>query len=295
MRQTGTEVRVPRIIAHRGASGPLPEHTLAGYQLGLDQGADIIEPDLVLSRDGVLFCRHDIGLARSTDVAARDAFVDRRVDDDWPCHAFSADELARLRAVQPFPLRDHAHDGLHAPPSFAQAMCWAAEQFAARGRAVMLYPEIKHPEVFIARGLDPVPAFAAAVAQRPHGVDVAVQCFDASTLRRLRDATGLRCCALVDSQGDPWRALSEQGDWIWSIGLSKKWLFSGRGPEIVRAAHECGVEIHAWTFRDDQVGPGFATIQQELGAAMDLGVDALFCDYPATAVAVRDQRFAKTD
>lgn len=277
-----------RIIAHRGASGVLPEHTLAGYALALEHGADIVEPDLVVSRDGVLFCRHDIGLARSTDVATRAEFADRCVEGDWPCYTLDAGEIAGLRAIQPFDQRDPSHDGLYPPPRFCEAIDWAREAAAARGRSVMLYPEIKHPDEQARLGLDPVPLFTDVVRVLPRGVEVAVQCFDLSALRRLYESTGLRCCALVDSRGDPWSVLSEQGDWIWSIGLSKKWLFSEEGARVVDAAHERGVEVHAWTFRDDAIGLGFDRIEDELSAAIRLGVDALFCDFPATAARVRD-------
>ena len=92
----------PLIIAHRGASGLRPEHTLEGYALALEQGADVIEPDLVPSADGVLFARHDAGLARSTDIAAREAFRMRQRDGDWPCDSLAASEMDSLRAVQPF-------------------------------------------------------------------------------------------------------------------------------------------------------------------------------------------------
>lgn len=279
----------PRIIAHRGASGLMPEHTLVGYELALEQDADIVEPDLMVSRDGVLFCRHDMGLARSTDVATRPEFEGRRVGDDWPCHAFDAAEIAGLGATQPFAQRDPSHNGGHPPPSFREALEWARDAAASRGRTVVLYPEIKHPQEQAQLGLDPVPLFADAVRDLPRGVEIAVQCFDPEALRRLHDATGLRCCALVDSRGDPWLALSELGDWIWSIGLSKKWLFSDRGADIVRAAHGRGVEVHAWTFRDDLVGSGFDHIDDELAAAMTLGVDAVFCDYPETGVRVRSR------
>src|SRR6185436_13434597 len=102
--------RPTRVIAHRGASGYLPEHTAAAFRLGIEMGADAVEPDVVPSRDGVLVVRHDRGLARSTDVASRPEFADRaRAASDgsreWHVDDFDWTELRTLRAVQPFAQR----------------------------------------------------------------------------------------------------------------------------------------------------------------------------------------------
>jgi len=116
----------PKIIAHRGASGYRPEHTLAGYLLAAEQGADVLEPDLVASRDGVLYARHDAGLARSTDVAAQPRFAARArtIADtrDWWISDFDAHEVDVLRAVQPFPGRGRQYDGQFGVPRFAQLL-----------------------------------------------------------------------------------------------------------------------------------------------------------------------------
>ena len=108
----------PLIIGHRGASGYRPEHTLEGYALAIEQGADAIEPDLVFTRDGQLVCRHDLGLSRSTDVALRPEFAHLRRDPDgaqdddsgrasgeWFVTDFTYAELSQLRAIQPWPSR----------------------------------------------------------------------------------------------------------------------------------------------------------------------------------------------
>ncbi len=282
----------PRIIAHRGASGLLPEHTLVAYALALGQGADVVEPDLVPSRDGVLFARHEPTLARSTDVAARPEFAHRRRDEDWYSIDFDAVDIDRLRAVQPFPGRAGAYDGLHAVPRFADVLRWAALAAAERGRPVTLYPEIKHPIELAAAGHDPVPRFIEAVADLPASVEVWVQCFQAEPLRRVHEATGLPCCLLLDAEAD-WRgAIVEHRDWLFSLGVDKRLLVEadGRVSALLAVAHDAGLNVDAWTFRDDAVAPGFASIEAELNAAMDLGVDGLFCDFPDTALAVRAKR-----
>lgn len=279
----------PQIIAHRGASGPLPEHTLAGYALALGQGADIIEPDLVPSRDGVLFARHEPALARSTDIATRPGFADRRRGEDWVSIDLDAAELDSLRAVQPFPGRSRAYDGLHGIPRFGDILHWAGLAAAERGRAVIVCPEIKHPTELAAAGHDPVPRFLEAVEKLPPGVEVWVQCFEPEPLRRVFDATGLPCCLLLDKDAD-WRAaIARHGDWLFSLGVSKRLLMdeTGQPTGLIEAAHGAGLRADVWTFRDDAVAPGFARVEDELTAAMRLGVDGLFCDFPQTGVAVR--------
>lgn len=277
----------PRVIAHRGASGLWPEHVLPGYAQALDDGADIIEPDLVPSRDGVLFCRHDTLLARSTDIAGRPEYAVRAVDGDWPVDALDAAELDGLGAIQPWPQRPRQHDGRFPPPRFAALLDWAGEQASVRGRRITLYPELKKPAHFAARGRDPVPLFAAAMQRCPAGVAVLLQCFEPGPLRRAAELTGCPPALLVDHRDDPWRLLAEHGDWLAGLALSKRHLAGPRAAELVAAIHARGLRVDAWTFRDDRVGEGYAGIGDELRAAMELGVDRLFCDFPATAIVVR--------
>jgi glycerophosphoryl diester phosphodiesterase len=277
----------PQIIAHRGASGQFPEHVLPGYQAALEQGADIIEPDLVMSRDAVLICRHDLGLARSTDIADRAVFATRRRDGDWWCWELDAAEILALGAVQPFPARDPSLDRRFAPPSFAQLIDWAAHQARERGRAVLLYPELKHPAELAARGLDPAPAFLAEIAKRPSGVELLVQCFEHQTLRRVVESSALPGMLLIDSRGDPHAALRGHAHWLSGLALSKRWLLAADGAALVRQVHEAGLTVDAWTLRDDRPAEGFDGVQAELQQLMAIGVDRLFCDFPATGVAVR--------
>lgn len=283
--------RPPRIIAHRGASGLLPEHTLEAYALGLEQGADVIEPDLVCTRDGHLVCRHDRNLARSTDVASRPEFSGRRRDGDWWVEDFELAELAALRAVQPFPARDHAHDGRYRVPTFAGALLWAENEARRRNSRVLLYPELKSPGYFSARGADPLTRFSTLALQRnPSRVELWLQSFEVAPLLALREAAEVPVFLLLDRKA-PWRRLLPQyAGKLDGLGVDKCLLqdVDGSSSGLVEQAHELGLQIHAFTYRDDHPATGFASVLEELDVAFAIGVDALFCDFPATALQWRD-------
>jgi glycerophosphoryl diester phosphodiesterase len=152
----------PLVIAHRGACGYRPEHTLAAYALAIEQGADFIEPDLVPTRDGVLVARHENELSDSTDVADRPVFADRRcmkvVDGiertGWFSEDFTLDEIKTLRARERLPqLRPEntAYDGHFEVPTFAEILA-LLRQAEGQGRRVGVYPETKHPTYFARAG-----------------------------------------------------------------------------------------------------------------------------------------------
>ena len=281
----------PQVIAHRGASGLLPEHTLEAYQLALEQGADIIEPDLVPSAEGILFARHDPGMSRSTDVASRPEFRGYQMEGDWPCNALEAAALDRLRATQPFPTRSQACNGAFGVPRWRDVLSWAGRAANERGRPVTLYPELKTPARFIASGVDPVTDFIESAASIPAGVIIMVQCFEAAALRRVHEATGLPCSLAVDATVDWHECLREHGPWITGLVADKRLLSStSQGDDgLVHEAHCAGIRVDAWTFRDDQIGAGYTDVLAEMTAAMRAGVDGLFCDFPATALALRSQ------
>ena len=287
----------PRIIAHRGASGYRPEHTLDGYALAAAQGADVLEPDLVLSRDRVLFARHDLGLARSTDVASRAEFASRAREiagqRDWWVSDFTASELDSLRAVQPFPERGRRFDGRLVVPRFAMLLDLRAAASANYGRTIAAYPELKHPEYFRALGLDPVAALHEELASRDllgAASPVWIQCFDHRVLREVKERCGNPCFALLENvtaEKDRRDTLfREIAGWAEGVAPPKHllWDHAGNDNGLVAAAHAFGLQVHAWTFRDDRSPAPFTSAREELFAAFALGVDALFCDFPDTAI-----------
>lgn len=187
----------PWLIAHRGASALRPEHTLAAYALAIEHGADAIEPDLVMTRDGVLVARHENALSDSTDVAARPEFASRRarkqVDgvwvEDWFTEDFTLAELKTLRAVERLPaLRSTAWDGQFEVPTFDEVIALVAAESATRGRDIGLVPEIKHPTYFAGLGLAMEQPLLDALAAHDYtrGAPVVIQSFETANLRALR-------------------------------------------------------------------------------------------------------------
>lgn len=191
------------IIAHRGASAERPEHTLASYQLAIEQGADFIEPDLVPTRDGVLVCRHEPLLDETTDVAAHPEFAERRktanLDGDiltgWFAEDFTLAELKRLRARERIPAirpGNTAYDGRFEIPTFAQVLALAAAH-----PSVGVYPETKHPTYFattgrhwdgapIAQDISALLVRALADARFTNPDRVYIQSFEVGNLIRLK-------------------------------------------------------------------------------------------------------------
>lgn len=150
------------VIAHRGASGERPEHTLAAYRLAIEQGADFIEPDLVSTRDGVLIARHENELSGTTDIASHAQFAKRKTDkridgypiSGWFSEDFTLAEIKTLRARERVPLlrpQNTQFDGLETIPTLTEILDLVRE-FESRGRVVGIYPEIKHPTWFATEG-----------------------------------------------------------------------------------------------------------------------------------------------
>lgn len=215
----------PILIAHRGASGYLPEHTLAAYALAALQGADFLEPDLVMSRDGVLLARHDNQLDLTTDVADHPEFADRhcqrRVDGQlvsgWFSEDFTLAELKTLRAVERIPQLRPANrrfDRMFDIPTFAEVIALAKGLSQASGRPIGLYPETKHPSHFAALGLSmeaPLVAALHGAGYRSAADPVFIQSFEVGNLRQLRGMTDLKLVQLLAESGQPFDVVTAGG------------------------------------------------------------------------------------
>lgn len=202
----------PLVIAHRGASGTLPEHTLEGYKLAIQQGADFIEPDLVSTRDGVLIVRHEPMLSGTTDVSERPEFAarktKRKIDgvetEDWFANDFTLAEIKTLKAKQAFADRDQSHNGKYEIPTFQQVIDLAKSESVRVGRTIGIYPETKHPTYHAALGLafeDKLIDMLKAAGWTDKSAPVFIQSFETGNLKYLRPKTQLRLIQLVDGDG----------------------------------------------------------------------------------------------
>jgi len=204
------------VIAHRGASALLPEHTLDAYVKAIAAGADTVEPHLVAPRDGVLVARHENEIGGTTDVADHPEFADRRtrkrIDgrdvEGWFTEDFQLAELKTLRTREPLPeLRDTGQDGAFAIPTLAEIIGLVAEESAARGRDIGIAPELKHSTYFRRNGLRLEDALLADLAAHAHTrrAPVLIQSFEVANLRRLRArlSKGNANITLVQLIGNP--------------------------------------------------------------------------------------------
>ena len=312
-----TRAPLPVIIAHRGASGDRPEHTLESYTLAVNVGADYIEPDLVSTKDGILVARHENEIGGTTDVAAK--FADRRrtqvIDGDsitgWWTEDFTLAELKMLRARERIPSRGHSYDGQFEIPTFDEVLDLAARLGRERGRAVGVYPETKHAAHFRALGL-PIEEKLVASLQRVgwnrRSAPVFIQSFEIRSLIRLRPMTPVRLVQLVNVTASPpdsaavtFASMQTPGGlrrvrrYADGIGAAKELILRarpdgsiGQPTTLVRDAHAAGLLVHIWTIRSD--APFLPAMWRgdqaaELRAFKAAGVDGLFTDFPRQAVA----------
>jgi len=313
----------PLIVAHRGASGERPEHTLAAYERAIDAGAHFIEPDLVVTKDLVLVARHENELSDTTDVASREEFEDRHRSKEidgqlvagWFTEDFTLPELRTLRAKERLPaLRpgNARYDGLYQVPTFAEIVVLVRAKAAERGHAVGLYPELKHPAFLLEQGIDSVDLLVAALKEeRLDGKDAPlfIQCFEVAALQRLDKRVDARLVQLVASEGGPAdepgmtyaemltpSGLAEVAKYADAIGANVLQVVGpdGKPTGLVEAAHGAGLKVHAWTLRKENafLPPALrtGTVESDSGnyaAAWSLlaaaGVDAIVTDDPALA------------
>jgi glycerophosphoryl diester phosphodiesterase len=270
------------LIAHRGASAYAPEHSAAAYTLAITQGADFVEQDLAVTKDGVLVSIHDLTLERTTDVEA--VFPDRFVEDRsgpkpvprWYVNDFTLAEIKRLDA------------GAYRDQKFAGTRILTFQEAIdlVRGKAG-LYPELKDPEFYRQRGVDPVKLFADIVRKNRLEADPAtplvLQSFDEATLRAAAvDLPKVPRVFLVAPQDagllDSADKLKAMAAWATGIGPNKAIL--EKTPDIVSWAHAAKLTVTPWTFRASQPGK-FPDVTEEMKFFLfTLGVDELFTDNP---------------
>lgn len=316
------------IIAHRGASGERPEHTIASYTRAIEQGADYIEPDLVLTKDGVLVARHENEISETTNIAEKREFANRKtsktIDGEtrtgWFTEDFTLDELKTLRAKERLPqLRQDnmAFDRQFEIPTFEEILT------LAKAHNVGVYPETKHPSYFASIGLPHEAPLLALLTRFGHvtkDAPIFIQSFEVENLKALRPKTKLRLIQLMDETGSP----ADRSDLTYSqmataeglkmvatyadgVGPNKAMVIPrtmignlGTPTTLVADAHKVGLAVHPWTFRRENyflplaqksgIDPrGIGDVQAEMKAFLATGIDGIFSDNVAEAVSARGQ------
>ncbi len=202
--------KAPLVIAHRGASGYMPDHTLEGYAKAIELGADFIEPDLVATKDGVLIARHEPNLKDTTDVAKRPEFasrkrtmkVDGNDEEGWFASDFTLAEIKTLRAIQPRGDRSKAFDGKFQVPTFEEVLALREAKSKETGRQIGIYPETKHPTYHQQLGLGlekPLVALLQKYKLNRKDAPVFIQSFEAANLKQLRKLTANKLVYLLDA------------------------------------------------------------------------------------------------
>lgn len=298
------------VIAHRGASGYLPEHTLPAVAMAHAMGADYIEQDVVLSKDNVPLVLHDIHLDTVTDVARR--FPDRKREDGrYYAIDFTLAELKQLNASERFdpktglavfPTRFPVGKGAFQIPTLEEELQLIQGLNTSTRREAGVYPEVKEPAWHRTQGRDLsviVLEVLARYGYRTKTDKFYVQCFDEAEVKRIRTELGFKGRLIQLIEGS--RPLLDEHKHLRTLaGLAATAkVADGIGPALsdvigttlVRDAHAAGLEVHPYTFRADALPPGIASLEDLLRLALvDIGVDGVFTDFTDRAVAFLHRR-----
>ena len=271
-------------IAHRGASGYAPEHSAAAYKLAIDQKVDFVEQDLGVTKDNELICIHDDTLERTTNVAevfptrASPNVESRQPGPHWLVNDFTLAEIRRLDAGKWF------------RPEFAGTRIQTFQESIDLVRAtpgVGIYPELKSPQLYKARGIDQVKLFVAAI--RKNGLEtpeslkktpVIIQSFDEETVRRVaKELPAIPRVFLTSKDEDVTdarlRALA-----TFASGIAPEKFVIARHPDMVKRAHAAGLTVTSWTFKADEK-TAYPTVRDEMAQFLyTYGIDALFTNHP---------------
>jgi glycerophosphoryl diester phosphodiesterase len=277
----------PLVIAHRGASGYRPEHTLAAYRLAIRMGADYVEPDLVSTKDGVLVARHENEISGTTDVATHPEFAGRRTTKTidgvsvtgWFTEDFTLAELKTLRAKERLPQvrpDNTRYDGQLEVPTLEEVIQLVKRESGRTGRTIGIAPETKHPSYFDSIGLSLEEPLVRTL--RRNGLDrpggkVVIQSFETGNLRQLATMTRVPLAQLVDGSGAPYDlkaagSATTYADLVTPAGLADiatyaDWVAPTKGliiprdgsgaigapSSLVANAHAAGLRVVTWTMR----------------------------------------------
>ena len=279
----GTTPGRKQLVAHRGASAYAPEHTIEAYALATQQGADYVEQDLAVTKDGVLVCIHDLSLERTTNV--EEVFPTRFIEDKskavsvkrWLVGDFTLAEIKQLDAGSWF----NAKFAGAKVPTFQEAI-------DAVGTKAGLYPELKDPSFYRLRGVSPEKLLADILKKNGlvttlASARVIIQSFDETTVKLLaKDLPQVPRVLLVEPANatriDTPEKVKEIAGWATGLGPNK--MIVAARPELVKWAQAAGMTVTPWTFRSSNTGT-FASVRDEMAKYLyEYGVDAVFTDNP---------------
>lgn len=305
----------PVVIAHRGASGHAPEHSLAAKALAYTMRADYLEQDIVATADDALVVLHDIHLDRVSNVAERYPGRSRN-DGRYYARDFTLAEIKTLTIHERtdehgrpvYPGRFDSTGEEFRVQTFIEELEFVARLVESHGRPVGIYPEIKRPAWHRDQGVDMAPAVLGVLddfGYRRHADPVYLQCFDAAELRRIRHELGceLKLVQLIGENS--WqeaptdfnmlrskRGLRKLAKTVDAIGPWVNRLYRLRSSDgrlsptgLVERAHDAGLAVHPYTFRVDDLPQGFASFESLLDfCTRGLSIDGLFTDFPDQVV-----------
>jgi glycerophosphoryl diester phosphodiesterase len=272
-----------QLIAHRGASGSAPEHTVAAYTLAMQQQADFVEPDLGVTKDNVLVCLHDDTLERTTNVA--EVFPERaskaalrQPGQHWLALDFTVAEIKRLDAGKWF------------NPSFAGARVPTFQEMIDLVKTkpgTGIYPELKSPELYKSRNIDQVKLFVDVI--RRNGLDkpeslktmpIIIQSFDERAIQRVSTELPTIPRVFLTSKDEDVTDARLKTLKTFATGIAPEKAVIARHPELVKSAHALGLTVTSWTFRADEK-TSFPSVKDEMAHFLyTLGIDALFTNNP---------------
>ncbi|MFN9172681.1 MAG: glycerophosphodiester phosphodiesterase, partial [Dolichospermum sp.] len=301
-------------------SGYRPEHTLASYELAIDLGADYIEPDLVMTKDGILIARHENEISETTDIVDHAEFaylrttkiIDSEIKTGWFTEDLTIAEIKTLRAKERIPEirpQNAIYNGMFTIPTFTEIIDLVKDKSEKVGRNIGIYPETKHPCYFQEIGLP----LEAALLSNLQDIDlpIFIQSFAVSNLKELSQKTDLPLVQLINDIGKPYdfvinndqrtyrdlltaKGLQEIAEYAQAIGVHKNLLIPrdihGKllsPTSLIIDAHAANLQVHAWTFRNEDF---FLPLdlqgnpEKEYEIFLNLGVNGVFTDYPDLAV-----------
>ena len=314
------EHSTPEVIGHRGASGYRPEHTLASYRLAIEQGADYVEPDLVITKDGVLVARHENEIGSTTDVAKHTEFagrkatktIDGKAVTGWFTEDFTLAELKTLRAVERLPAvrpASTAYDGQFEVPTLPEVIDLVKRESKRHHRAIGIYPETKHPTYFRSIG-KPLEEPLVKTLKRTHPRKVIIQSFETGNLRRLHRMIDVPLVQLIDATGGPFgdsrtyddlvtpAGLADVATYADGVGLHTARVIPGdaagntqKPTTVVADAHQAGLIVHVWTvraenqflpadYRDGTDPNARGDVEGWLELLLAQRIDGFFTDFP---------------